>query len=152
MAFMKQKNFTKKQIRKYKMTEREIFEKYDNLTEDELNTKSNKNVYVKNNVMSNIIKRCRGEKKRGIRAIDGFRKKLMIPDSEISKCPEHEVKSNIGTIFVKEKIFEEYSVKIYEIDPYFYEHYRKKLQVDENGCKNILFRIDVYFTEYLRRN
>ena len=31
-------------------------------------------------------------KKRGIRAIDGFRKKLMIPDFEISKCPEHEVK------------------------------------------------------------
>ena len=40
-----------------------IFEKYDNLTEDELNTKSNKNIYVKNNVMSNIIKHCRGEKK-----------------------------------------------------------------------------------------
>ena len=40
-------NPTKGQIRKYKMTEREIFEKYDNLTEDELNEKSNKNVYVK---------------------------------------------------------------------------------------------------------
>ena len=25
----------------------------------------------------------------------------------------------------------------------------KKIQVDENGCKHILFRIDVYFTEYL---
>ena len=25
----------------------------------------------------------------------------------------------------------------------------KKIQVDENGCKYILFRIDVYFTEYL---
>ena len=24
----------------------------------------------------------------------------------------------------------------------------KKIQVDENGCKYILFRIDVYFTEY----
>ena len=50
----------------------------------------------------------------------------MIPDFEISKCLEHEVKSKIGTIFVNEKILEEYSVKIYEIDPYFYEHYRKK--------------------------
>ena len=50
----------------------------------------------------------------------------MIPDFEISKCPEHEVKSKIGTIFVNEKILEEYSIKIYEIDPYFYEHYRKK--------------------------
>ena len=50
----------------------------------------------------------------------------MIPDSEIPKCPEHEVKSKIGIIFMNEKILKEYSVKIYEIDPYFYEHYRKK--------------------------
>ena len=72
----------------------------------------------------------------------------MIPDFEITKCPEHEVKSKIGTIFVNKKILEEYSVKIYEIDPYFYEHYRKKIQTDENGSKYILFRIDIYFTEY----
>ena len=44
------------------MTEREIFEKYDNLSKDELNTKINKNVYVKNDVMSTAIKRCRGGK------------------------------------------------------------------------------------------
>ena len=104
------------------MTEKEIYKKFSNLSEDELNTKSNKNIYVRNNVMTNIFKHCRGEKKRGIRAIDGFRKKLMIPDFEISKCPEHEVKSRIETIFVNEKILEEYSAKIYEIDPYFYEH------------------------------
>ena len=41
-----------------------------------LNTESYKNVFVKNTIMTNIIKHCRGEKKRGIRAIDGFRKKL----------------------------------------------------------------------------
>ena len=35
------KNVTKEQIKKSKMTEREIFEKYDNLSEDELNTKQN---------------------------------------------------------------------------------------------------------------
>ena len=93
MVFMGKKNLTKKQINNYKTTEREIYEKFSNLSEDELNTKSNKNIYVRNNVMSTIIKRCRGEKKRGIRAIEGFRKKLMIPDFEISGCPEHEVKS-----------------------------------------------------------
>ena len=38
------------------MTEREIFKKFDNLNEDELNTKSNKSVYVKNIIMTNIIK------------------------------------------------------------------------------------------------
>ena len=73
----------------------------------------------------------------------------MIPESEISECPEFEVKSKIRNIFVNEKILEVYSVKIYKIDPYFYEHYEKKKQVHENGCKYILFRIDVYFTEYL---
>ena len=57
------KNITNKQIQKYKITEREIFEKYDNLSKDKLNTKTNKNVYVKNHVMSTVIRRCRGEKK-----------------------------------------------------------------------------------------
>ena len=33
--------------------------------------------------MTTVTKRCKGEKTRGIRAIDGFSKKLMIPDSEI---------------------------------------------------------------------
>ena len=73
----------------------------------------------------------------------------MIPDSEISECPEHEVQSKTGNIFVNKKILKEYSVKIYEIDPYFYEYYWKKIQIDKNGRKYILFRIDVYFTEYL---
>ena len=44
------------------MTERKIYEKLASLSEDELNEISNKNVYVKNNVMTNIIKHCRGEK------------------------------------------------------------------------------------------
>ena len=48
-----------------------------------------------------------------------------MPDYEISVSIEHEVKSKIGPIFVNEKIFEEKSVKNYEIDPYFYEHYKK---------------------------
>ena len=127
------KNPIKEQINKYKVTEREIYEKFDNLSEDELNRKSNKNIYVKNDVMTTIIKHCRGEKKRSIRAIDGFRKKLMILDSEIPKCPEFEVKSKIGKLFMNEKILEEYSVRIYEIDPYFYEHHKEKIKVDKNG-------------------
>ena len=97
--------------------------------------------------MTTIIKRCRGEKTRGIRAIDGFRNKLMIPDSEIPKCPEFEVKSKIGKIFKNQNPLEEYSVWIYEIDPYFHEHYEKKIQVDENGCKYILLRIYIHFSE-----
>ena len=61
------KNLTKKQIRKYKMTEREIFETYANLSEDELSEKSNKNVYVKNDIMTTVIKRCRGEKRKRLK-------------------------------------------------------------------------------------
>ena len=47
------------------------------------------------------------------------------------------------------KILEEYSIKVYKIVPYFYQHYRKKIQVRDNGRKYILFRLGVYFTEYL---
>ena len=72
----------------------------------------------------------------------------MIPDHEVSVSIEHKVKSKIGAILENEKILEEYSLKIYEIDPYFYEHYKKKLQVDNNDQECILFRVDIYFTEY----
>ena len=87
-------------------------------------------------------------KKRGIRAIDGLRKKLFIPDYEISVSIEHVVNSKIGTIFANEDIVEEYSVKIYEIDPYYFSEHYKKIQVDCNGQQCILFRIDIYFTKY----
>ena len=84
------------------MTPKEILEKYANLSENELNAKNNKEVYSNNDVMTTVIKRCRGKKKRGKRKIDAFRKKLMILESE--------VKSKIGNIFVNEKILEEYSI------------------------------------------
>ena len=60
----KAKNLTKEQIREQKMNEREIFKKYANLSEDELSEKSNKNIYVKNDAMTAVIKRCVGEKKK----------------------------------------------------------------------------------------
>ena len=104
------KNPTKKQVNEYKMTKREIYKKFTNLSKKELNTKNNKKAYVRNDVMTTIIKRCRDEKAKDIRAIDGFRKKLMIPDSEIPKCPEFEVKSKTGELFMNEKILEKYSV------------------------------------------
>ena len=43
------------------MTEREFYKKLYKLSE--LNTKSNKNVFVKSTIMTNIIKHCRGGKK-----------------------------------------------------------------------------------------
>ena len=67
---------------------------------------------------------------------------------DFEKNLESEVKSKIGKLFMNEKIQEEYSVRIYEIDPYFYEHQKEKIKVDKNEHENILFGIDVYFTKY----
>ena len=47
MVFVKQKPY-KKQVNEYKMTKREIYKKFTNLSEKELNTKNNKKTYVKN--------------------------------------------------------------------------------------------------------
>ena len=70
-------------------------------------------------------------------------KKLFIPDYKISVSIEHKVKSKIGIIFVNENILEEYSVKIYEIDSYFSEHYIKKykliVMVKNTYCLELIF-------------
>ena len=45
------------------MTEREIFEKFGKSNNNELDKLCNKSVSVENNIMTNIIDHCRGEKK-----------------------------------------------------------------------------------------
>ena len=60
----KKKNLTKEEIKCYKMTEREFFRTYYDYDEDSLSTKSNKTVFVKNPIMTNIIKNCKDEKKK----------------------------------------------------------------------------------------
>ena len=60
----------------------------------------------------------------------------MIPESEISKCPEHEVKSNIGNIHEKKKILDEYSAKIYEIDNHIFISITKKKYKLTKICAN----------------
>ena len=62
--------------------------------------------------------------------------------------PKFKVKSKIRKIFKNHNLLEEYSVRIYKIDPYFYEHYEKNIQVDNNERKYILFKIDIYFTDF----
>ena len=58
------KRSTKKQVNEYKMTEREIYKKFTNLSEKKLNTKNNKKAYVRNDVITTVIKSCRGEKNK----------------------------------------------------------------------------------------
>ena len=54
---------TKEEIKCFKMTETEIFEKIGKLSNNELDKLCNKPVFVKNTIMTNIINHCRGEKK-----------------------------------------------------------------------------------------
>ena len=58
------------------MTKRQIYKNFINLSEKELNTKNNKRTSVRNDVMTTIIKRCRGERTRVIKAVDGLRNKI----------------------------------------------------------------------------
>ena len=58
------KNPTKEQVYEYIMTKKEIYKKFTNLSKKELNKKNNKNLYARNDVMTAIIKRCRGKNKR----------------------------------------------------------------------------------------
>ena len=54
---------TKEEIKYYKMTEREFLKTFYDYDEDSLNTKSNKTIFIKNTIMTNIIRNCKGEKK-----------------------------------------------------------------------------------------
>ena len=59
----KKKNLTKEETKCCKTTEREFFKTYYGYDENSLSTKSNKTVFVKNNIMTNIIKISKDEKK-----------------------------------------------------------------------------------------
>ena len=39
------------------------------------------------------------------------------------------------------------SVKIYKMDPYFYQQYEKYIEIDDNERKYISFKIEIYFSE-----
>ena len=98
--------------------------------------------------MTTVIKRCWEEKTRGIRAIDGFRNKLMIPDSEIPKCLQFEAKWKIGKIFKNIISLKNILLRFMRLILIFINS-MKKIQIDKNGMKHILFRIDAYFNEFL---
>ena len=48
---------------------------------------------------------------------------------------DFEVRSKINKIFKTHNPLEEYSVRIYKIDPYFYEQYEKIMQIHDNKHK-----------------
>ena len=60
---MMKKKLRKEQTKCFKMTEREIFENFSKLSNNKLDNLCNRSVFVKNTIMTNFIKHCRGEKK-----------------------------------------------------------------------------------------
>ena len=62
--------------------------------------------------------------------------------------PKFKVRSKVRKIFKNHNLLEVYSVRIYKSDPYFYEQYENNIQVDNNEHKYILFKIDIYFSEF----
>ena len=68
----------------------------------------------------------------------------MIPDFEIPKCVEYEVKSKIGKIFKNHNFLEEYSVRVFKIDPYFYKHYETKYKLIIMGAN--IYYLELIFT------
>ena len=129
------KNLTDNEIKKYKMTEREVFQKYDNLSEHELNNQNDKEVSVRINVITSVTVNCTGEKNRAKKK----KKKRWIQ----KKIRVYKIWYN-GTQWIlnqiknrknicKRKILEEHYVQIYEIDPSFHKNCQEKIKVDKNG-------------------
>ena len=73
----------------------------------------------------------------------------MIPDSEIPKCSEFEVKSEIGKFFQNHNPLKNILLGFLKLILIFINIMKKKIQVDKNGCKYLLYRIDVYFNKFL---
>ena len=56
----------KEQVNEYKLTKRQLYKNFTNLSQEKLNAINNKKNYVRNDVMKTVIKQCRGEKTGGI--------------------------------------------------------------------------------------
>ena len=128
------------------MTKRQIYKNITNLSKQELYERNNKITYVKNDVMTTVIKRCRGEK-TGIRAIDGFRKNsekiLKFLDVQKMKLNQEQEKCLKNIIPLKNILLGFMKLILVFIN------IMKKVHIDKNGFKYILFKIDVYFNKFL---
>ena len=57
-------------------------------------------------------------------------------------------KSRIMKIFRNCNTYEDYYVEIYDVFDYFKESYNEKIQINDDKCEYILFKIDIYFSDY----
>ena len=113
------KNSTKKQIRKYKSSEKE------------LNKECNSNCkYAHSDLMARIVKNCRGEKKRSKKKIDEFRIRLGFRPNDKIMTKEESITTKIMKVFAKENIKLGHSLLDYYIDLCF-PKYRLAVEIDE---------------------
>ena len=100
--------------------------------------------------MSSIIINCRGEKNGRQEKIDGqgLQNLMLWYSVSTQLLIEYSIKSKIGKMFLNENLFQQYYVKIYEIDPYFYKNYEEKIKAHNNAHEYVPFSIDVSFSEY----
>ena len=80
------------------MTEREVFKKYGNLSENELNSKKNKDVYISNDVITSVIVHWWSEEKR-TKNTGEFRKKIEFTEFLIMLLSEYSIKSKIRNLW-----------------------------------------------------
>ena len=122
------KNLTDNEIKKYKMTEREVFQKYDNLSEHELNNQNDKEVSVRINVITSVTVNCTGEKKRAKKKKKKgeFKRKLGFTKFYIMVLSEYSIKSKIGKIFVNEKYLKNIMSKFMKLILLFIRIVKKK--------------------------
>ena len=81
------------------MTKREFFKTFCDYDEDSLSTKSNKTAFVKNNIVTNIIKIAKVKKKEVQGQQRVLEENYLFHTHEIYESIEHKVKSKIETIF-----------------------------------------------------
>ena len=123
------KNLTDNEIKKYKMTEREVFQRYDNLSEHELNNQNDKEVSVRINVITSVTVNCTGEKKRAKKKEKKkgeFKRKLGFTKFDIMVLSEYSIKSKIGKIFVNEKYLKNIMSKFMKLILLFIRIVKKK--------------------------
>ena len=123
------KNLTDNEIKKYKMTEREVFQKYDNLSEHELNNQNDKEVSVRINVITSVTVNCTGEKKRAKKKKKKkgeIKIKLGFTKFDIMVLSEYSIKSKIGKIFVNEKYLKNIMSKFMKLILLFIRIVKKK--------------------------
>ena len=66
----------------------------------------------------------------------------MIPDFKISKCPEHEVKSKMETIFVNEKYLKNILLRFITLILIF-------MSITEKKYKLIKMKVNTYYLKFI---